>query len=48
LAARSAREYERDLVDPGYRPHRIELIEQFLRRRQGNRMLLVLHQTRYQ
>jgi hypothetical protein len=47
-AQRSLQIFERDLVDPGYRnPHRIELIEQFLRRRQGNRMLLVLHETRY-
>jgi hypothetical protein len=40
--------FERDLGDPGYQtPQRIESIEQFLRRRQGNRMLLVLHETRY-
>lgn len=47
-AQRSLRIFERDLSDPGYRdPHRVELIEQFLRRRQGNRVLLVLHETRY-
>jgi len=45
-AQRSLQIFERDLSDPGYRnPQRIELIEQFLRRRQGNRVSLVLHET---
>jgi hypothetical protein len=47
-AERMLRIFERDLSDSGYRsPHRVELIEQFLRRRQGNRLLLVVHDARH-
>jgi hypothetical protein len=47
-ARRSLHIFERDLGDAGYHdPRRIELMEQFLRRGQGNRMLVVVHDTRY-